>query len=492
MTRHHAHDDGAALVLALVLTLIALIIGSSLMLLAQTETYASMNYQSMTQARFAAESGVHKAINYLLNTYTHPGNPSDPLETYDTTVSPVTYNNQSVVLSSIASVAANYPVAATQTAFNAAAQGSLTAGTGTVRYSASARLLSMRQVFEYGTGASQAVQTWLITGVGTTGGARPATVEVSAILETQVVPFNVYGLFATSPVCGALTFSGGVVTDSYDSSNMTFDDGKPVTSASNGNVGSNGNLTEGGGSVVHGSLSTPRTGVGHCSNGAVDALTQNGHATVTAGLVQLPQAVAYPTPAAPDPPPPTGNVSITGGTTCAGAGFLALNCSGPAGALVLDPAGGTLAAADLKLTAGATLHLKAGIYNFNSISLAGGSRVVIDMGPVIMNITGAGQTNPVDFSGGSVSNASFVPEQFQILYGGTGGVKVSGGSATALMVFAPNAAVSLTGGSAIYGSILGATISDTGGTAIHYDRDLPSDFGVTWNTMLSSFSWRKY
>ena len=48
-------DEGAALALAMVLTLIALIVGSSLMLLSETETYASMNYQSMTQARFAAE-----------------------------------------------------------------------------------------------------------------------------------------------------------------------------------------------------------------------------------------------------------------------------------------------------------------------------------------------------------------------------------------------------------------------------------------------------
>ena len=51
---------------------VASVVGASLMLLSQTETYASMNYRSMTQARYAAESGVHKAINYLLNSYAAP------------------------------------------------------------------------------------------------------------------------------------------------------------------------------------------------------------------------------------------------------------------------------------------------------------------------------------------------------------------------------------------------------------------------------------
>jgi hypothetical protein len=493
MTRHRAlPDDGAALPLALVLALIAMIIGSSLMLLAQTETYASMNYQSMTQARFAAESGVHKAINYLLNTYQGPGTASDPFNSYTVTTAPVKYNNNPVVLSARSDVAANYPVSATQAAFNTAGKGSLTVGTATVQYAASAQLLSMRLVYGYGTGAPSAVQTWLITAVGTTGGARPATVEVSATLERQAVPFNLYGLFATAATCGALSFSGGVVTDSYNSSSMTFANGAPVTTPNGGNVGTNGNLTEGGGTVVNGSLSTPRTGVGSCQSGAVDALTQNGNAQVTNGIVQLPQAVTYGTPAPPNPAPPTGNVNINGATTCAGAGFSASVCSGPAGALVLDPAGGTISAADLKLTSGTVLHLKAGTYNLNSISLAGNSQIVIDTGPVVMNVMGTGQTNPINFSGGSVSNASFVPKNFQVIYGGTAGVQVSGGAATALMVFAPNAAVSLTGGSGIYGSVLGKTIADNGGTKIHYDRDLPTEFTLAWNTMLSSFTWKKY
>ena len=489
IVRKEPRDEGAALALAMVLTLIGLIVGSSLMLLSQTETYSSANYQSMTQARFAAESAVQKASNYLLSTsYTLPGSGGDPITNYNTTVMPVTYTNQPVVLSARTDVTSNYPIAATQSAFNTAAQGSLTAGTGTLQYAASAQLVAMRLVYTYGTAVPQAVQTWLITGVGSTGGARPASVEVSATLERQAVPFNLYGLFATATTCGALSFGGGASTNSYDSSNITWASGKPATTNNYGNLGTNGNLTEVGNSVVNGSLSTPRTGVGGCSAGAVDALSQNGQATVTGGVVQLPQAVSYPTPTAPSPVPPTGTQSLT----CGGAGFPAANCSGSSGNLVLDPLGGTVVGADVKLTAHAVLHLKAGTYNFNSISMQGNSSIVVDSGPVILNITGTGQATPIDLTGGSTSNASYIPKKLQIVYGGTGDVKIAGGSDTAMMLFAPNAAVTLRGGSDIYGAVLGKTIDDSGGTSIHYDRDLPTEFYVTWNTMMSSFSWKKY
>jgi Tfp pilus assembly protein PilX len=469
MERKNRSEEGAALILALCLILVASVIGASLMMLSQTETYASVNYRSMTQARYAAESGVHRAVNYILNSYPAPGTPADPLAAYNLTTSPVTYNGQPVVLSANPDVPSNYPVAATQAAFAAVVQGTLPLGGISAQYSASARLMSMKQMTAYGTGTPTIVSTWQIVGDGTTGGSRPATVEVTAVLEQQTQAFNVYGMFATANNCGSLSLGGGVVTDSYDSSNMTMSGGHPTTQPISGNVGTNGNLTEGGGTVVNGSLSTPRTGVGHCSAGAVDALTSNGNAIVTGGMIQLPQAVQFVPPALPNPLPPLTNLIYNSN-------------------VVLPP--GTWG--DVKITGGATLHLNAGTYNLNSISLVGNSTVIIDSGPVIMNVVGTGQTTPIDFGGGSVSNPSFIPKNFQIQYAGTDTLKISGGADTAVMVYAPNAAVSLVGGSGVYGSIMGATINDNGGTAVHYDRDLPTEFFTSWNSMLSSFSWKKY
>jgi len=484
-------DEGVALVLAMCLMLVASVIGGALMLLSQTETYASMNYREMTQARYGAEAALHKTINYLLNTYLRPGSPADPIAAYNVTVSPVTFANAPVVLSSMPSVAANYPVAGTQTDFAAQVQGSLATGGTSVAYTASARLMSMRQVTEYTTGAPVTIQTWQILGRGTTGGTRPAMVEVTAVLETQAVSFNMFGMFATAQTCGALSFGGGVVTDSYDSTSMTMVGGAPATNPTGGNVGTNGNLSETGGSTVNGTLSTPRSGVGHCTSGAVDALTLGGGASVTEGLVQLPQAMNFPTPTLPNPLPPTGNQVVSASDGCSATPWPSI-CSGAPGNLTLAPTTAAVYGGDVKLTAGMTMHLRAGTYDFNSITLVGNAAIVIDSGPVIMNVVGTGQTNPIDLSGGSVSNMSFVPENFQIVYGGTGGVKVNGGAATALVVYAPNADVALSGGAGIYGSVLGKTIDDHGGVDVHYDRHLPEEYTMSSNTMLTSFSWRKY
>ena len=43
------------------------VLAASLMFLSQTETYASMNYRMMSQARYAGEAGVHKAADFILD-----------------------------------------------------------------------------------------------------------------------------------------------------------------------------------------------------------------------------------------------------------------------------------------------------------------------------------------------------------------------------------------------------------------------------------------
>jgi hypothetical protein len=88
------NERGIALILTLILTAAASALAGSLMYLSQTETYATSNYRVMTQARYGAESGIHKAINFLLNTYATPGTVADPLANYNRTVSPVTYDGQ--------------------------------------------------------------------------------------------------------------------------------------------------------------------------------------------------------------------------------------------------------------------------------------------------------------------------------------------------------------------------------------------------------------
>ena len=167
-------EKGIALVLSLFLMAAMSVIAASLMLLSQTETYSSMNYRLMSQARYGAESGVHITTNYLLYTYpaSAPGTAGDPITNYDITKSPVLCVagcptlNQPVILSANANQASNYPVAAVQTAFAAAVAGTLPAGSTSVVYAPYAKLISMQQLNVYG-GGVQTIQTWQIVSTGT-------------------------------------------------------------------------------------------------------------------------------------------------------------------------------------------------------------------------------------------------------------------------------------------------------------------------------------
>src|SRR5439155_569485 len=161
----------------------------SMMFLAQTETAASRNYRTMSQARYAAEAGVHELANYLMNTgYTPTGN-------YDASKAPVTCTG------------------------------------GSCAHSA---------------GANSCTATSIATAVS-----------------------------ATNALCGAITISGNAATDSYNSAALgggaawsggSVGSGTPVTATSGGGIGTNGNLNVSGSVAIGGTLSTPRTGAGTCSN----------------------------------------------------------------------------------------------------------------------------------------------------------------------------------------------------------------------------------
>ncbi len=82
------NERGIAIVLSLFLMSAMSVLAASLMFLAQTETYASMNYRMMSQARYAGEAGVQKASDFLLDSaqYNVPisGGAFDPLRQFTT------------------------------------------------------------------------------------------------------------------------------------------------------------------------------------------------------------------------------------------------------------------------------------------------------------------------------------------------------------------------------------------------------------------------
>ena len=471
-------EKGIALVLVLIMLGVLSVIASSMVFVAQSETWASQNYRVMSEARYGAESAVHRASNFILYSYTVPDTAA--LGVYDITTSPVRFGGSDVRLGTAgaSNCVSNYPVSADVAAFQAAASGTLQ-GSHTMTYDTCATLIAMRQVTEFASTTPRTVQTWRIVGEARIGGARPAHIEVSAILERQVMPMFAYAAFATDDTCGSASGSGGLSwlgggsTDSYDSTTLAAGT-TPVPDPWGGNVGTNGNLYVGGGTtVVNGTLSTPRSGVGACSSGSVTAYSGSS-AAIQGDPIQLPQRIDYPPPSPPNPLPPVGNMTIHSPTTLPPGDY-----------------------GDITVNAGEVLTLQPGTYNINSIKLNGGAQIVLQPGdPIIMNVAGTGigaNQTVIDFSGGSVSGALFDPIKFQILYAGVSTVKMAGSGTTAALLYAPNAFIdNQSAGADWYGAVIGKAVKDAGHAQIHYDRALASKAMMVGPWMLNSFNWSRF
>jgi hypothetical protein len=478
-------EKGIAIIIALLTVLILSTLGAAIIFSTQEEITTTLNFKRLTQARYAAEAGAQNTVNWLIYNYTNPADYSN----FDMTKSPVQYMNQPVVLSALTGTSGNYPDGALQSTFNTALSSKSVSGLDVgVTYSTTATLKTMQVVIPFGGTMPVPLQSWLIRSQATMGGSQ-AQVEVTTTIERFGSPVFSYAAFAVSATCNALNFGGGSGTDSFDSSMGTYSATKQNSS---GNVGSNGNVnTNGSGTIVNGTASTapPYSGNGNCTGGMKTGLTTSGGSSVSGGLLALSSTVSFAAPAAPSPAPPTTTQTLNNAGDCASIpGCSTIN-------------GNTFAFApgqygNLSISAGNTVHLSQGVYNINSINLNGNSSLIIDSGAVVFNIAGAGLTGAnkaVDLTGGTVSNtASGKPSDFQIMYAGTQGVALSGGSGSYGVVYSPNAPVSLTGGSDWFGSVIGNTVTDTGGTKIHYDRSLTSGLEIIGNYHATSFGWSKY
>jgi fibronectin-binding autotransporter adhesin len=471
-----SNQKGAALFFALIFILILSVLGVSIMFVSSAESWSSLNYLEMTQARYGAEAGLNSAANYIVNTYCAPGNTScsngsspaagDTISLYNTNVSPVTLaSNGAVVTLSTTSSAATYPVAAVESAFQSAAAGSLTSGTRTINYTATATLVAMNSVTT--AAGTQTVQTWNVTAGGSMSGIRAAQVQVTGNVEQQVtygaVSAPSYGVFALGTGCDAINLSGNPLITSYSSA-------KPLVSGSvqlnsfGGNVGTNGNLTAAGSSTVEGTLSTPRTGVltgkkAACSSAAVNAGDYTGTSTVTgcstAGPVspatsctstpvQLSQNITYSTPTMPGSAPTFSSgtgITIGYGTTCANIN-ISTGCSGSGGNLTLTPpvtllnacgsgcnlTGQTsLPALTVNSTGLLTINPGGGTITFNGITQSNGGQITINAtSPMTVNTTSlttsGSQSLIINNSAAVTLNA----------WGNSSGTGVSLGSGTAL------------------------------------------------------------
>lgn len=486
-------EKGSALIFALILLLVLSAMAGSLMFLSTSETYSSMNYRMMTEARYGAEAGVHAASNFIMNAYVPPvGNPvTQAFPGFQTNVYPVTdLNNNPIYLSTLSTQAANYPNGQMQTAFanamnaNQPLQQGGQNGANTVTYSASAQLMSMTSIVPFGTTQPVTIQTWKITAHGDIANVQNGEAEVVTSLERYISPAFSYAAFADGGGCGQLSFTGNGTTNGYDSATLSVSGGttQPPTNSQllgyGGNVGTNGNDSNSGGNVtINGTLSTPNAGFGVCSAGNVTALSGNLN-QITGGLVQLPQAVTFPTPAT--YPPGTTNISST-------------QTLGPCTA-------SPCSYGDISLSGNNTLTLTPGTYNINSLSISGNGQLAIapdpvtgQYGPIVINVAGSnGNTAPITITGNAINNPTYDPSILQITYAGTGTIKIAGNGASAAVVYAPNSTVDMKGNGTFYGSVIANTLLDVGNGAIYYDMKLKKKLFTVGDYVLNAFTWNKY
>jgi hypothetical protein len=182
------------------------------------------------------------------------------------------------------------------------------------------------------------------------------------------------------------------------------------------------------------------------------------------------------------------------------------------------------------------IHVSAGSYNINSINFAGDGQFVVDSGPVVFNLVGncasgcptesglpsnmsstevvygagfagfnacapSGGTgvtaNPNAYGattcGSSASAYSGIPNNLQMVYGGTYTVRL-GGMPNALVLYAPNAGYYTPGAPVgLFGSAIVQDFNDQSGSPFHYDTALQNSvMKVGQFRPVGGFSWSKF
>jgi len=82
---------------------------------------------------------------------------------------------------------------------------------------------------------------------------------------------------------------------------------------------------------------------------------------------------------------------------------------------------------------------------------------------------------------------------FEFQYNGLGAINLHGNGNSTGVIYAPNAAITLSGNGTIFGSVIGRTLQANGNPVrIHYDRNLQNNLVTVGNWTLDTFTWSKF
>ncbi|MGE0488641.1 MAG: hypothetical protein AB7S38_05470 [Vulcanimicrobiota bacterium] len=148
--------------------------------------------------------------------------------------------------------------------------------------------------------------------------------------------------------------------------------------------------------------------------------------------------------------------------------------------------------AELQASGGGEVRLKGGVYVFKSIKLTGGAKLSFTgtSEPAVVYIT-----ESLDMSNGVFYNTSLRPKNLVFMLAKGAEAKLTGGAQAYAIVYGPEANLDLTGGTDLYGALVGNDVKLRGGSRVHYDVDLaknpPAVFGQTGSGGMSVQSWQR-
>ena len=488
----NSRESGVAMVTALLTLLVLSTLAAGFIFVTQSEIWSTSNYKTLSQARYLADAGAERTLDWIRYTYAPP-----PGVAWDTTKYPVRSNGSEVVLSAIDGEASNYPDAAiAQSYFDRLNNQSVTTTGLAGTYSTKATLLSIQVVTDLLTQQISSLDTWRITSRSKVTGYRGSALDVEQIVERGGVPVFNYTIYTTGTGCQITNMSGaGGLTDSFDSSLGNY---SLTHTNTNGNIGSNGN-TNLSGTTVYGALTTPLQKVdpSGCSGADPSELNTSGSASVKEGIrIQPPPD--YPIPPPVDPAPTTATFSSFSRSASAAATVnFGQYYNSNSNAILGDIGDGITSgrAQNIVVTGGKSLVVRAGTYNINSVTMSGGGRFRILTGPVVVNLAGNGTLTSgsvLNLSGASIANPTGLPSNLRFVYRGTASMSFSGGSDAYALVYAPNAPVTISGNGDWYGAFVSSKFTASGGSRFHYDRVLLGNFYYVGPYRTLSYSRSKF
>lgn len=264
---------------------------------------------------------------------------------------------------------------------------------------------------------------------------------------------------------GSITFTGGAIFDSYNSSLGPYN---PLIHGTNAvaltDTNSAGAINVGGGAIYGMAVTGPGGTVTASGQGAVGSTNWVGTSTgIEPGWSADDANMEFSDVAAP----------FTSGTYPSGGTLLLTNYTYLLNGLLFPY---YYMNGSLKLNAGQTMMVEGNVtlYVTGDFDVMGGATVIIAPGGSLALYVGGN----VDIGGNGVVNETQVPSAFA-LYGlpTCTTVKYTGGTALYAVVDAPEASLTLAGGSDIYGAFTAHDISVGGNGGVHYDDSLGASKG---------------